>query len=167
MSPGGRRRGRRTHLTRAVGEVIKAPVGVAVPLQRHHPGVMLVAGTAELCALGVVVVAGRLDAFVVLVVLAGVVATLAATNQRRVLAVTDRGVVVVRASPTGRPLVLIGPAPPALALPKPAGLGVPIELADRIWWVDRWAFPRLERARALLRSGPAAGEDPGRGGAGY
>ena len=126
------------------------PVGVALPLQRHRPGLVLGACLAELAALASVILTAEPAAFAILALSAGVLVALATTNQRRVLAFTSTGVLVVVASAKGRPVAVAGSAPSPLDLPRPAGLGGAVELEGRTWWIDRSAFPRLRRARDLL-----------------
>ena len=98
-----RRRGHRG-LTAAVAELVGMPVGVAVPLQRHRPGLVLGACLAELAALASVILTAEPAAFAILALSAGVLVALATTNQRRVLAFTSTGVLVVVASAKGRPV---------------------------------------------------------------
>jgi hypothetical protein len=128
------------------------PVGVAVPLQRHPPALMTVVWLAELGAFAAFVALDQIAAFAVLALIAGAVVGLAATNRKRVLAVGRDGVFLLSASRLGRPTKLLGPAPKDLTLPVPAGLGTGVQLGPDRWWVDRSAFPRLVRARALLEA---------------
>jgi hypothetical protein len=143
-------------LTSAAGDLLGTPVQVAVPLQRHHPALVLAMSLAEVAALAGAILTGGAGALLALVALAAVVVAMGATNSHRVLALTSSGPLVLTASVRGRPQGVVGPAPADLTLPIPTGLGASLVLADRTWWVERAAFPRLERARQLLA--PTAGE---------
>jgi hypothetical protein len=151
-----RRRRLSLRLTEAASDLLGTPVQVAIPLQRHHPAVVLGMSVAEVAALVGAILTGGGAALVALVLLAIAVVTMAATNRHRVLALTSSGLLVLSATARGRPHGVVGPAPATLTLPVPSGLGAAVKLADRTWWVERAAFPRLERARQLL--GPTAGE---------
>jgi hypothetical protein len=144
---------RRAGLSASTAALLGVPVGVAVPLQRHHPGMVLALSGAELAALAVLVLTANAAALIALAVVAGALATQAITNRHRVLAVTSSGVVLLAASARGRPLVALGPAPADLSLPAPSGLGAPVVLDGASWWVDRSGFPRLRQARRLLSAG--------------
>jgi hypothetical protein len=128
-------------------------VGVAVPIQRHPPALVLTLSLVELAAFVVLIATANLAALLLLAVAAAGLLVVAATNRHRILAITSSGVVLLVASAGGKPLAAIGPAPDDLALPDPAGVGAPVELAGSRWWVDRASFPRLRRARELLRGG--------------
>ena len=143
----------RAGLSASTSAVLGVPVGVAVPLQRHHPGLVLALSGAELVALAALVLTANAVALIALAVVAAALATQAVTNRHRVLAITSSGVVLLAASSRGRPLVALGPAPPDLSLPTPAGLGAPIVLDGGPWWVERSAFARLRQARRLLGAG--------------
>jgi hypothetical protein len=154
-------RSRRRHtLTASVSVLLGEPVGVAVPLQRRQPSVIFASGLAEVAALVAFVLSAQSAFLIVLAVLAATMVGLAVGNGRRILAVTSRGVVVLAASSRGRPVAVIDVAPEGLQLPPPAGLGVPLVLRGQTWWVERSGFPRLRRARELLRAdeGPLATE---------
>jgi hypothetical protein len=148
-------RSRRRHLTASVAALLGEPVGVAVPLQRRRPSVIFAAGAAEIAALLALIVTAQTAAGVLLAILAVAVIGLAVANSRRILAITSRGVVILAASSRGRPVAMIDVAPEGLQLPPPTGLGVPVVLRGQIWWVDRSGFPRLRRARELLRADEA------------
>jgi cell division protein FtsW (lipid II flippase) len=128
-------------------------VVVAVPLQSQHPALVLALALAELAALAALMVTANLGAFVALVLLALALVVLAAVNRHRVLALSATGMVMLTASVTGRPLVLLGPAPADLVLPEPSGLEAAVQLQEQTWFVDRSAFPRLREARQRLRGG--------------
>lgn len=152
--PGRRQRlSRRAGLTATTSAVLGAPVGVAVPLQRHHPGLVLALSGAELAALAALVITAHPAALIALAVVAAALVAQAVINARRVLAITSSGVVLLAASTRGRPLVAVGPAPAGLSLPAPTGLGVPVVLDGATWWVDRSGFARLRQARRLLGAG--------------
>ena len=153
-----RRWRRRPGLSGQAAELVGTAVAVALPLQRHRPVVVFAACVAEILALAGVIVADTPAAFAILVVLAVALVVLAATNRRRVLAVTTSGVVQLAASRRGRPTAMVGPAPSDVALPAPRGLGCPAELDGRTWWVDRSAYPRLASARRVLATGDGSPE---------
>ena len=144
-----RRRVRRRNGTAAAAALLGTPVGAAVTLQRHHPGLVLVASVAELATLAWLIGTGILASFVVLVATSAALATIAATNRRQILAVTAMGTVILAASITGRPNGIVGPAERTLELPAPAGLGARIRVGGRTWWIDRSSFRSLTRARAM------------------
>jgi hypothetical protein len=133
-------------------EVLGVPVGVAVPIQRHAPHHVLTWCGVELAALALLILTGWFAALVGLAAAGLALLALAATNRRRLLAVTRSQVVVLSAGLRGRPVAAIGPAPERLVLPPPRGVGVAVQLDDGRWWVDRSAYARLRRAREL---GPA------------
>jgi len=149
--PTRRRRpgGPRTALTAITADLLGVPVGVAIPLQRHHPAAVLAICVGELAALVAVVLVGGPVAWAAFLALAAALVALAATNRHRVLAVTSSGVLVLAASASGRPTRPLGPAPVDLDLPRPRGLGAPVRLDGRTWWVERSAFPRLAQARSF------------------
>jgi hypothetical protein len=161
---GAPRSRRHRALTAAVSEVLRMPVGIALPLQRRRPDLIFATCVAELVALGALIVTASTPAAVLLAVLAAGLLGLGAANDRRILAVTSTGVVVLAASSRGRPVAMIDTAAADLVLPAPAGLGVPVTLRGKTWWVDRSGFARLERARELVRAGgerATGGEGPG------
>ena len=149
---------RRPGLSGLAAELVGTTVAVAVPLQRHRPAVVFATCLAEIGALVAVILTDTVAAFAALVVLAAALIALAATNRRRVLAVTSMGVVQLRASLRGRPTAMLGPAPSELSLPPPRRLGCPVELDGCTWWVDRSAFPRLASARRVLATGDGSPE---------
>jgi hypothetical protein len=126
---------------------------VAVPIQRHPPALVLGLSLVEVAAFVALIATANLAALILVAAAAIGLLLLGATNRHRVLAITSSGVVLLVASAGGKPLAAIGPAPDDLALPDPAGVGAPVELAGGRWWVDRASFPRLRRARELLRGG--------------
>jgi len=144
---------RRVGLTTATSALLGMPVGAAVPLQRHHPGLVMALSGAELAALAALVITADAGALIALAAVALALVAQAATNRRRVVAITSGGVVLLAASARGRPLVPLGPAPADLSLPAPSGLGVPVVLEGTPWWVERSAFARLRQARQLLGRG--------------
>jgi len=148
----GRRRLRdpRAGATTRAAELLGTPVAVAVPLQRHAPRTVLAWCAAELASFALLVLTGSLAALAAVGVVGAVLLALAATNRRRVLAVTRMGVVLLSATLRGHAVSPEGPGPEDLALPPPRGVGAPVELADGRWWVDRSAYPRLRRAREAL-----------------
>jgi hypothetical protein len=135
----------------AAAALLGTPVGAAVTLQRHHPGLVLGASLAELAALVSLIATGSLASFAVLVAASAALVGLVATNRRRVLAVTGMGTVILAASLTGWPNGVVGPAERDLELPEPSGLGVGITVGGRPWWVDRSSFASLRRARTMRR----------------
>jgi hypothetical protein len=137
-------------LTTATSSVLGMPVGVALPIQRHHPGLVMALSGAELAALAVLVITADGAALLALAAVAIGLVAQAATNRRRILAITSGGVALLAASARGRPLVPLGPAPADLSLPAPAGLGVQVVLNGASWWVERSSFARLRQARELL-----------------
>jgi hypothetical protein len=141
----------------AATALLSTPVGAAVTLQRHHPGLVLGASLAELAALVWLIATGSLASFIVLVAASAALAGLVATNRRRVLAVTGMGTVILAASITGWPSGVVGPADRALELPEPSGLGARITVSGQAWWIDRSSFASLRRARAM---GHADGDAP-------
>jgi hypothetical protein len=145
----GRRARRRKGTAAAAAALLGTPVGAAVTLQRHHPGLVLVASVAELAALAWLIGTGSLASFGVLVATSVALATIAATNRRQILAMTGMGTVILAASITGWPNGIVGPAERTLELPAPAGLGARIRVSGRTWWIDRSSFRSLTRARAL------------------
>ncbi len=124
-------------------------MGVAVPVQRHAPHHVLVWCGIELGAFALLALTGSVIALIAVGSAGTALLVLAATNRRRVLAVTRSDVVVLRATLRGRPVALLGPAPSAVELPEPRGVGAALELDDGRWWVDRSTYPRLRRAREL------------------
>ncbi|HEY2429567.1 MAG TPA: hypothetical protein VGI06_11605 [Acidimicrobiales bacterium] len=109
---------------------------------------MLTAAGLELASFSLVALTGSLVAVAVMVVCMAALLALAATNHKRVLAVTRSEVVVMAADKRGRPLAATGPAT-AVTFPEPRGVGVPIQLEDGRWWIDRTHYARLRRAREL------------------
>jgi hypothetical protein len=154
------RRGVRRRLGTAAGAaaLLGTPVGAAVTLQRHHPGLVLGVSLLELAALAWLVGTGSVVSFAVLLAASAALATAVATNRRQVLAVTGMGTVVLTASITGWPNGIVGPAERALELPPPSGLGARVSIGGRTWWIDRSSFASLRRARTMLRPGADAGE---------
>lgn len=141
----------RRAVTAATERVLGIPVGVAVPVQRHPPQLVLAACGLELLALAALGLTQSLAALTALAAVAAVLAGLASTNRRRVLAVTRDGILVIAATLRRRPLAPVGYAPPGMTLPEARGVGAPVDLADGRWWVDRSDFSRLRRARDLDR----------------
>jgi hypothetical protein len=135
----------------AAAGLVGAPVGAAVTLQRHHPGLVLGTSVAELGALAGLAGTGSLASFAALLATSALLAAVVVTNTRRVLAVTGMGTVVLTATITGWPNGVAGPAERALELPQPSGLGVRVAVAGRTWWVDRSSFGSLRLARTLLK----------------
>ena len=133
-------------------------MGVAVPVQRHAPHHVLVWCGVELGAFALLALTGSVVALGAVGVAGAVLLALAATNRRRVLAVTRSEVVVLRATLRGRPVATLGRAPGAVELPEPRGVGASLQLEDGRWWVDRSTYPRLRRARELCaRRAPGGG----------
>jgi hypothetical protein len=130
-------------------ELLGAPVAAVVPLQRHHPAIVLAASIAEISALAALVATGSLAAMVALIGLSLVLIVVVGSNRRQVVALTRAGNVVLTASASGRPTGVAGPLVPDLCLPPPTGLGVSLEIGGRIWWVDRSSFRLLRRARLV------------------
>ena len=147
--------------TARAGQIVGRPVTVAVPLQHHPPGRVLASCAAELACFAVLVLTGSLAALAAVAAVAALLFGLAATNRRRLLAVTRLGSVELDATLRGKPTTVIGPAPDALVLPAPHGVGVPVELADGRWWVDRSHYPRLRRAREALEEAAPGGATAG------
>jgi hypothetical protein len=141
--------GRARRLTQLTTQVLGRPVGVALPVQRHSPKMVLFVCAAELAAVAGFIATASPAALAAIVVVAVALLALAATNRKRVLAVTSDGVAVTAASVRGRPLVEIGTA--TVDFPPPSGAGVPVVIDGTRWWVDRTAFARLARARELTR----------------
>src|SRR6266571_3808106 len=140
---------RRLGLVGSAGKLLGTPVTAVVPLQRHQPALMLAASVAEVAALAALVATASLAALAVLVALAIILVVGLLTNTRRVIALTDQGNVVLSASLGGWPNGVVGPGPHHLELPEPHGVGVPVRLDSRTWWVDRSSFRFLRRALAV------------------
>lgn len=149
VQPRGARRLRRRALTETAAQLLGTPVGVALPVQRHPPHRILIACGVELAVFALLALTGSLVALAAFVVCSGALLALALTNTKRVLAVSRSGVAVLAADLRNHPLAPIGDAPAGLVLPEPRGIGVPVELADGRWWVDRVHFARLRRAGEL------------------
>lgn len=145
-------RHRRTGLTAATAALLGAPVRVAVPLQRHRPGLVLAVCVAEIVSLVAFVATGNGILFALLLVFAVAMLAVGSTNRHRVLAISDSALLVLAATARFRPCGVVGPAPDGLTVPLPAGLGIAVALSDGTWWVDRSAFARAERARQLLQA---------------
>jgi hypothetical protein len=153
---------RRRAITATAARVLGQPVGVALPVQHHPPHRVVTVAAAEVAFFAVLALSGSLLAVGAMAVCTCVLGALAATNRKRVLAVTGDGVVVLVADMRGQPLAPIGQAPAGLDFPEPHGLGVPVELDDGRWWVDRLHYPRLRRALELRAR--RAGDDRPTGG---
>ena len=137
-------------LSLAVSEVLGTPVSIAVPLQRRDPRIVLGACAVQLGTFTVALITLSEVAFVLTALAAIALVGVRASDQRRVIALTTSGTVIVSASLAGKPLAAVGSGPRAFALPAATGLGAPVRLGDRTWWVDRTEYPRLRRARELL-----------------
>ncbi|GAC1598340.1 MAG: hypothetical protein NVS3B21_23770 [Acidimicrobiales bacterium] len=137
-------------LSLAVSEVLGTPVSIAVPLQRRDPRVVLGACAAQLATFALALMTLSEVAFLMTALAAVVLVGVRASDQRRVVAFTTSGPVIVSASLAGKPLAAVGSGPQNLTLPAPTGVGAPVRLGDRTWWVDRVDYPRLRRARELL-----------------
>lgn len=135
------------------------PVGIAVPVQRRDPRLVLGLSVAEVVVFVATVLTLSVPLLVLTAVLGIALFALRAVDQRRIVAITATGVVLVVASVNGRPLAAVGGAPADLRFPEPSGIGVAIELGPQLWWIDRADFRRLRRARELLREEP--GGHPG------
>lgn len=135
--------------------VLGVTVGIAVPLQRRDPRLLLGLSLAEVVVFVAAVVTVALPLIVATAALGAVLLAVRAGDRRRIIALTSTGVIVLAASAGGRPLAAVGTAPADMRFPPPAGVGVPVRLDERTWWVDRADFARLRRAREMLR------EDPG------
>jgi hypothetical protein len=140
---------RRLGLTGGASKLLGTTVASTVPLQRHKPSLVLGASLAELAALAALVATGSLAAMLALVAASVALVVVMVTNTRTVVALTDKGNVLLSASLRGWPTGVAGPAPRKLDLPPPAGLGVRVEIAGETWWVDRSAFRLLRRARDM------------------
>jgi hypothetical protein len=153
-SPGIRRlKTPRRGATARASEVLGTPVTVAVPLQRQPPVLVLGCSLVECASFALLVVTGSLGALAAVGTVGVVLLALAATNQRRVLAVTRMGTVVLSATLRGTATAAIGPAPEPLELPPARGVGAAVELRDGRWWVDRASYARLRAAREALQRG--------------
>ena len=148
-TPGAKRR---KGLVAGASQLLGTSVAAVVPLQRRQPLSVLAASVAEIAALAALVATGSVTALVVLAVLSAVLVAVVATNTRRVLALTNKGNVLLRASVSGWPEGVVGPAPRQLEIPEPAGLGVSLEIAGTTWWVDRSYFRFLRRARRQVQA---------------
>jgi hypothetical protein len=120
----------------------------------------------EVACFALLVLTGSLAGLAAVAVAGAALLGLAATNQRRVLAVTRMGTVLLSATLRARPTGVIGPVPDGLALPAPIGAGAAVDLPDGRWWVDRSSYARLRRAREVAgRATEAqAGAPPATGG---
>jgi hypothetical protein len=160
------RRRRRTGVSSQASELLGVPVRGIVPLQRHNPVLVLAASVAELLALVVFIAATSLAALALLLAVSLVLVVLSVTNRHQILAITSHGHVALAANNKGWPRTVVGPVPRQQALPEPAGVGQPVELAGTTWWVDRSAFRYLRHARELLQADgeddSGEGEDDGR-----
>ncbi|GAC1588120.1 MAG: hypothetical protein NVS3B21_03590 [Acidimicrobiales bacterium] len=134
----------------AVGDILGAPVGIAVPVQRRDPRLVLGVCAVELVVAAVALITLSGIAFALTALAAVALVIVRASDQRRIVAITSSGVVVLAASLAGRPLAAVGPGPRDLRFPPPAGLGVQVRLGERTWWVERADFARLHKARELL-----------------
>jgi len=141
-------------LSSEVSTVLGVPVGIAVPLQRRDPRLLLGLSLAEVVVFAAAVVTVALPLLGATAALGAVLLAARAGDQRRIVAITSTGVVVLAASVGGRPLAAVGTAPADLRFPPPSGIGVPVQLGERTWWVDRADFARLRRAREMLREEP-------------
>ena len=137
-------------LSLAVSEVLGTPVSIAVPLQRRDPRIMLGACGVQLVTFALALITLSEVAFAMTALAAIALVGVRASDQRRVIALTTSGTVILSASLAGKPLAAVGAGPQALEFPAPIGLGAPVPLGDRTWWVDRTEYPRLRRARELL-----------------
>lgn len=140
---------RRRAITAQAEAVLGEPVGVAVPVQRHPPHLMLTTSGLELAAFATLALTASLAALAAVAACATVLLGLALTNRKRVLAVGRSGVTVLTADLRAHPLAPAGPAPEAFRFPDPTGVGAPADLDDGRWWVDRAHYARLRRAREL------------------
>jgi len=136
-------------ITSGAEQVLGTPVGVALPVQRHPPHRMLTVAGLEVVVFALLALTGSLVVLGAAVACAAALLVLAATNTKRVLAVNRRDMVVLAATLRSRPVAPIGQPAGDVTFPEPRGVGVPIELADGRWWVDRVHYPRLRRAREL------------------
>jgi hypothetical protein len=150
---------RRLGLVGGAGTLLGTPVTAAVPLQRHQPALMLVASLAEVAALVALVATASLAALAFLVALSIILVVGLFTNTRRVIALTDKGNVILSASLSGWPNGVVGPGPHHLDLPEPHGVGVAVKLEQATWWVDRSSFRFLRRALAVQAA--TGDESPG------
>jgi hypothetical protein len=116
---------------------------------------VLASSIAELVALGVLIATGAVAAMVALLVCSAALVAVAFTNTRRVLVITPKGNVILSASTSGWPNGVVGPADRSVELPVPAGIGVPMTVGARTWWIDRSSYRWLNRARSLQETAPA------------
>jgi hypothetical protein len=130
-------------------KLLGTPVSAVVPLQRHHPGLVLAASAAELAAFVGLLVSGSLAMLIALIALSALLVGVGLTNTRAVLAVSAMGDVVLTASLSGWPTGVSRTTKNKVALPAPAGLGVKVELDGTSWWVDRSWFGLLRTARSI------------------
>jgi hypothetical protein len=140
---------RRLGLTGGASKLLGTTVAATVPLQRHNPSLVLAISLAELAALAALVVTGSLLAMSALVGVSILLVVVMVTNTREVLAVTGKGNVMLSASLRGWPTGVVGAAPRNLDLPAPVGLGVRVNIAGELWWIDRSAYRLLRRARDI------------------
>ena len=141
------RGGQRRQLTAQSSKLLGVPVGVAIPVRNHSPRLqLLVFGLQIATAALFVVTASPLALAAVCLIAVGMVAMFF-SQRHRILALTAGGIVIMAASVRRTPLAQIGLLPPGTALPEPRGLGAPIDIDGRTWWVDAWDFPRLAQAR--------------------
>jgi len=155
-------RRRRIGMAAAVADVLGSSVSAVVLVQRQPPATVLATSVAELGALAALIATGSLAALVALVICSVALTAVAAMNERRILALTPRGDVVLRASRTGWPVAVAGPAR-AVELPAPRGLGVTVRLEDRYWWIDRSSFRLLRLARRAAEGRAAEEADAEKG----
>jgi hypothetical protein len=157
-TPGGRRR---IGAPAAAADILGVSVSAVIPLQSHHPGLILAATLSEIAALVLLIVTASLGAFVALLLVSVLLLVVGATNRRQVLALTSQGNVALAASKRGWPLAVAGPVDRRLELPQPVGLGQAVEVGGQTWWIDRSAFGFLRHAHETqARAGEEALLEP-------
>ena len=144
-----RRRDPRHALAR-VGDLVGRQPQAVIPVQRHRPHVVLAVCVAELTALVAFVLSGSGVALAALFAAAIALAALGLSNEHRFLVVASGETAILSSSPRGKPRTVLGPGPRPGVLPEPHGLGVAIEVDGTRWWVERWSFPALKRARDAM-----------------
>jgi hypothetical protein len=151
-----RRRDPRRTLARVDDLVGRRPQAV-IPVQRRRPHVVLTVCVAELTALVAFVLSGSGVALAALFLAAIALAALGLSNEHRFLVVAGSETAMLSSSVRGVPRAVLGPGPRPASLPRPRGLGVPVQVDGRTWWVDRWSFPALAKANDTV-STPDAGD---------
>ena len=139
----------RRQLSASVAQLLGVSVGIAVPVQRVDPRLVLGAAAVEIAAFAAALLTLSGIAFGATVLAGVVLVGLRLADVRRVMALTEGGVVIVAATASGRPVAAVGSAPAGFRFPAPAGMGVRIDVGSDRWWVDRSEFARLRRAREL------------------